>query len=177
MSGATTTKAMRSVMTMNDATKSENSAGNAAAVQQCVSEGVEGTQDRGEAAGRQSGRVQGGEARRAKKRLPAWFVMLTEEERVYLLCKQASVAAKPPSKYGWAKEKVRRFLTLEEDDGAAMRQCRLTCPDIYGRSQKQVYWVLWKAIKTWYEDEPVAVRIYDYDDEAVYLERTDDFVL
>lgn len=152
-----------------------NSVGNDAAGQQGCTEGSEGTQNRGAADSQQSGHAERDTPKKAKKRLPAWFVMLTEDERVYLLCKQAGVSdAKLPSKYGWAREKIRRFLTLEEDDGAAMRQCRMACPDIYGRSQKQVYWALRKAIDRDFATEPVAVRIYDYDDAAVYLERTDD---
>ena len=145
------------------------------ATQQGSSEGSEGTQNRVNDASQQSGHVERDVDKKAKKRLPAWFVMLTEDERVYLLCKQAGVSdAKLPSKYGWAREKIRRFLTLQEDDGATMRQYRMPCPDIYGRSQKQVYWALRKAIDRDLATEPVAVKIYDYDDEAVYLERTDD---
>ena len=104
--------------------------------------------------------------------------MLTNGEKALMQwanapVEQRSTAAPQVRKYGWSKQKVARFLTLEDENGNEVPAVGLTVPDVFGRNQRQLYDSLRWAVENNFSTYPVRVKIYPTDPSTVWLERTD----
>ena len=114
----------------------------------------------------------------SEKVLPVWIQMLTDDERVLMLWQQMTGQqggkdAPKVHKYGWAKDKVTRFLGLQGDEADTGAFGFIVSQDLLGRTRKQIYNSLWMAINKYFYDDPVRVKVYDDTPDIVWLERTD----